>query len=135
MSSRFKKGESGNSKGRPKGSGLSGELRKAIANDASDIIKALIEQAKNGDTSAAKILLDRILPSLKPEAQAVNITELSTGSLIDKAEAVLNATANGELAPDIAAQLMAAVATLARVVEIDELEQRLNTLEQQLKTK
>jgi|SRR5690554_5357767 len=135
MSTKFKKGESGNPLGRPKGSGLTGELRKAIANDAQDIISNLIEQAKGGDTTAAKVLLDRILPPLKAEAQAVNIAEFNAGGLIEKAGAVLGATANGELAPDIAAQLISAVATLAKVIEVEELEQRLNTLEQQLKSK
>ncbi|WP_027848291.1 hypothetical protein [Marinospirillum minutulum] len=37
--------------------------------------------------------------------------------------------ANGELAPDTAAQFISSVGMLARVVEIDELQQRLEALE------
>jgi|SRR5690554_7659015 len=128
----FKKGQSGNPAGRPKGSGIAGRLREAINQDADEIVKALITEAKAGDVSAAKILLDRICPALKNEAQAVDLPELSAGSLTERATAALDAVAAGELAPDVAAQLIQSVGTLARVVEIDELEQRLTAIEKTL---
>jgi hypothetical protein len=129
----FKKGVSGNLAGRPKGSGLAGRLRKAIADDADEILQSVITQAKAGDLAAAKILLDRIVPPLKPEAQAVQIDALSgSGDLVGKADAVIHAVGSGELAPDIAAQLISAVATLAKVIEIDQLQQRLEQLEKHL---
>ena len=129
----FKKGVSGNPAGRPKGSGLAGRLRKVIADDADEILQSVITQAKGGDLAAAKILLDRIVPPLKPEAQAVQIAELSgSGDLVGKADAVIHAVGSGELAPDIAAQLISAVATLAKVIEIDQLQQRLEQLEKHL---
>lgn len=129
----FKKGVSGNPAGRPKGSGLAGRLRKVIADDADEILQSVIDQAKAGDLAAAKILLDRIVPPLKPEAQAVQIDALSgSGDLVGKADAVIHAVGSGELAPDIAAQLISAVATLAKVIEIDQLQQRLEQLEKHL---
>jgi len=128
---RFQPGQSGNPAGRPRGSGLAGKLRKAIQKDAEEVIQMLIEQAKGGDITAAKILLDRIVPTLRPEAQAVEVKQLGTGGLVERAEAVMAAAANGELAPDVAAQLVTSVATLARVVEVDEIERRLSALEQQ----
>jgi (p)ppGpp synthase/HD superfamily hydrolase len=134
--SRFQKGQSGNPAGRPKGSlGMAGKLRAAIQADAEQIIQSLIAQAKEGDTTAAKILLDRICPALKPEAQAVELEQLATGSLIEKAEAVLAAVGVGELAPDVAVQLVQSVATLAKVTEIDQLQQRLESLEKLLTKK
>ncbi|XLY87918.1 DUF5681 domain-containing protein [Ectopseudomonas mendocina] len=131
--SKFQKGQSGNPSGRPKGAlGMAGRLRAAIQGDAEQIIQSLITQAKGGDTAAAKLLLDRVCPALKPEAQAVDLEQLATGSLIEKAEAVLSAAGAGELAPDVAAQLVQSVATLAKVAEIDQLQQRLESLEKLL---
>ena len=39
--------------------------KQAIEKDIGDVIVALINNAKAGDTGAAKILLDRVAPSLK----------------------------------------------------------------------
>ncbi len=132
MTTRFKAGQSGNPAGRPKNSGLSAQLRQAIADEAGEILQSVIEQAKSGDIQAAKVLLDRVCPALKPEAQAIELEQLATGGLIEKAEAVIAAVGAGELAPDVAAQLIAAVATLAKVAEIDQLQQRLESLEKLL---
>ena len=131
MTTRFKPGQSGNPAGRPKNSGLSAQLRKAIADEAGEILQSVIEQAKSGDIQAAKLLLDRVLPPLKSEAQAVQL-DLASGDLVAKANTIIEATGTGELAPDIAAQLIAAVATLAKVAEIDQLQQRLESLEKLL---
>lgn len=129
MTTKFKPGKSGNPNGRPKGSGLAGTLRKAIADDAAEIIRTLIEQAKTGDVQAARVLLDRIVPSLKAQAQAVEVPGLAAGGLRERAQAVLDAAATGELAPDTATGLIAAVGALARVMEVDELEARITVLE------
>lgn len=128
---RFKPGQSGNPKGRPKGSGMAGKLRKAIEAEAGEIIEALIAQAKGGDVTAARILLDRVLPSLKAEAALVTIPGMEAGSLSERAQAALEAAAKGEVAPDTAAALVGAVGNLARIIETSELEQRITALEKQ----
>jgi hypothetical protein len=46
-----------------------------------------------------------------------------------KARAIIKHAADGQIEPDVAGQLVQAVAALARVVEIDELERRLTALE------
>ena len=125
----FRKGQSGNPAGRPKGSGLAGELRRAIADDARDIIAATIQRAKDGDVQAARLLLDRVLPALKSEAATVSLPRMAEGTLTARAEAALEAIAGGELAPDTGAGLVAAVGSLARIVETSELLARIETLE------
>lgn len=129
MKTQFRKGTSGNPAGRPKGSGVAGALREAIVNDAPAIVSSLIEQAKAGDTTAARVLLDRVCPALKPQAEAVPLPPLTAGSFTDKGAAILEAVADGAIAPDVAAQLVQAVAQLAKVAEIDDIERRLAALE------
>ncbi|MBW8075248.1 MAG: hypothetical protein GJU74_07685 [Metallibacterium scheffleri] len=53
----------------------------------------------------------------------------AAGSLTEYAEAIMRATAAGEVAPDIAASLLSALAQLGRLRALDELERRLVALE------
>ena len=132
----FIKGQSGNPQGRPKGSGLSAQLRAAIEQDAPSIIKAMIEQAKAGDMQAAKALLDRVLPALKPESQAIHLPELvAAPTLADKAKAAIDAAGAGDIAPSAASDLVSAIAGLAKIIETTELQKRLEALEQVLTPK
>ena len=132
----FIKGQSGNPQGRPKGSGLSAQLRAAIEQDAPSIIKAMIEQAKAGDMQAAKALLDRVLPALKPESQAIHLPELvAAPTLADKAKAAIDAAGAGDIAPSAASDMVSAIAGAARVVEITELQQRLEAIERTIQPK
>ena len=132
----FIKGQSGNPQGRPKGSGISAKLRQAIEGEAEAIIKAMIEQAKAGDMQAAKALLDRVLPALKPESQAIHLPELvAAGTMAEKARAAIDAAGAGAVSPSAASDLVAAIAGLARVVETTELQQRLEAIERQLQPK
>ena len=126
----WKPGQSGNPKGRPSGTGEVAKLRAAIAASVPAILGNLTTAALAGDVQAAKLLLERVLPVLKPaeQAQAVSIPE---GSLTDKGRAVLDAVAAGELAPGQGAALLRAIGTLARVAEVDELTERIKRLEQQ----
>lgn len=126
---KYKPGQSGNPNGRPKGSGVAGKLRKAIADQSPDIVEALIARAKDGDVYAARLLLDRICPPLKAQAQAVEVAGLSAGKLAERATAALDAAAKGEVSPDTAAALVTAVGTLARIAEVEDLEKRLQALE------
>lgn len=126
---RWKPGESGNPKGRAKGSGATGKLRAAIADDLPAIIAALTERARAGDPAAAKLLLDRVLPALKAEAAPVAVPGMAHGSLTERAEAALRAVADGEVAPDTGASLVGAVAAVARVVEVTDLQARIEKLE------
>ena len=70
------------------------------------------------------------LPALKPGELATAIT-LPDGTLTEQGRAVLAAVAGGQLAVSQGSQLLTAIGTLARVVEIDELTQRIEALENQ----
>lgn len=126
----WKPGESGNPKGRAPGTGEVARLRQSIAVHLPAIITQLVNKAKDGDPQAARLLLERVLPALKPVEQPVTLNLPDDGALTAKASAVLTAAAAGVLAPSQAAQLIAALGTLAKITEIDELERRIEKLEE-----
>lgn len=126
----WKPGQSGNPKGRSPGSGEVAKIRAAIAAEVPAILKTLVEQALAGDTQAARLLLERTVPALKPAEQAQAIA-LPDGSLTEQGRAILAAVAAAELAPGQGAALLSAIGSLARVAEIDELAQRIEALEKQ----
>lgn len=125
---RWKTGESGNPKGRPKGSGQVAQLRASIAAQVPALLAKLMTQALDGDTAAARLLLERAIAPLKSIEQPLALT-LPDGSLTDQGRAVLRSVASGELAPTQGAALLGAIGTLARVSEIDELAARVAVLE------
>ena len=126
----FKPGKIGNPKGRPKAvPSTVGGLREAIAKQVPEIISVLVQQALAGDVQAARILIERAVPAIKAQELSTPVV-LPAGSLTEQGVAVLQSVAAGDLAPSQGAQLLAAIGTLARVAEVDELERRVKALEQ-----
>ena len=69
------------------------------------------------------------MPPVKPTEQAIELELPEGGTLTAKASAVLHAAASGELAPGQAAQMIAALGTVAKIIETDDLAQRIKALE------
>jgi len=124
---KFKPGESGNPNGRPKDKTPATLLRKSIADDMPTIIKTLVGLAKGGDVQAAKVLLDRVCPTLKPQAMPISLPV--NGTLAEQGNEIIRATMSGQIPPDIGSQLINALANQAKIVEIDELTRRIEVLE------
>ena len=124
----WKPGQSGNPRGRPPGAGEVAKLRAAIAGKVPAILESLTAAALAGDVQAARLLLERTLPALKPAEQAQAL-HLPDGTLTTQGRAVLAAVSAGELAPGQGAALLGAIGTLARVAEVDELARRIEALE------
>ena len=132
---RFKKGQSGNPKGKPKGAKhkVTQAAMVLLDGEAEALTRKAIELALDGDVTALRLCLDRIAPSLKSTAPLINIDIEQPESLTDTAKAFVDAAANGEIPPDIAAQLVSAVASVARVEEMENVKLRLETLERAIK--
>jgi hypothetical protein len=134
MKKGWQPGQSGNPAGRPRNSGKIAKLREEIAQHLPTIIAGLIERAKDGDPAAARLLLERVCPAVKPVEQAVTVA-LTGDTLTERGNAVLAAIEAGTLAPSQGAALLTGIGTLARVTEIDELAQRVDALETQHEAK
>ena len=115
-----------NNRGRKRGS-----LNKAnalIRHAAPDVIESVIRRAKEGDISAASLVLARTIPVLKPVSQAVALDK-SINSLGDLVKALLSSAIEGS-DPDAVSQLMKSVHEATKVMEVVDLEARIKALEE-----
>jgi hypothetical protein len=123
------KGKSGNPNGRrAKGLATVEKLRAALVKDLPEVIKAVVDRAKTGDAQAARTILERVLPPLKPIEPPVILGAI-TGTLTEQSQTILDAMTAGLLAPGQAVQLIGAIAAQAKITEIDELGRRIAELE------
>ena len=126
---KWKQGESGNPNGRPPGVGEVTKLRNSIAEHLPEIITQLVTKAKEGDAQAARLLLERVLPPMKAIEPMVELTLPDGEGMTAQGLAIVQAVAAGKLAPGQGAALLSGLGALARIREIDELEQRITKLE------
>jgi Family of unknown function (DUF5681) len=132
---RFRKGESGNPDGRPPGSRNKATLliEKLLDDGAKDIATKAIELAKNGDSTALRLCLDRIAPARRDRHIAFKLPKMeSPEHAVKAAAAIVEAVASAELTPSEAAEMMKLVEGYTRILEAEDHEQRLRTLEGQL---
>jgi hypothetical protein len=131
--SKFEKGISGNPSGRPAGKTPGAKLRKAIEEKADDILQAVLNAAVQGDMMACKMLLDRITPTLKSQALAINLPSMD--SLSEQGGEIIKATMTGQIPPDIGSQLITALSNQGKLVEFQEMVERLARIEKQLESR
>lgn len=129
-STSWTKGQSGNPKGKPKGTGKATVLRSLLEPHAEDLVGKAKDLAMEGDTTALRLCLERLVPPIKIKDEPVQIEGLEgSQTLVEQGQAIINALATGQLTPSEAATLMQSVATQARIIEVEELDRRLSVLE------
>lgn len=126
---RWKPGQSGNPKGRKAGTGEVAKIRAAIAEKVPEIVDSLLTRALEGDTGAARLLLERTVAPLKAMEPAQPMS-IPNGSLADQGKAVLGLVAAGELPAGQGAVMLGTLGALAKLIEADQLEARIAALEQ-----
>jgi Family of unknown function (DUF5681) len=130
----FEKGRSGNPAGKPKGARHKTTLlaEKLMQDDAEAVVKVVVEAAKGGDITAARLVLDRIAPARRDNPVAFTLPEVTSAA--DAANAmgsILAAVAAGELSPSEGAEVAKLLDAFTRTLEATEFERRLQALEQQ----
>lgn len=80
-----------------------------------------------GDIQAARIILYRLMPSLRP-VEMPAVASLPAGATL-AGQAVITAAANGSLAAGKAAQIIMALGGFAKIIEATDLLKRIEVLE------
>jgi hypothetical protein len=97
-----------------------------------ELVRKAIELAKAGDVQMLKFLLDRILP--KERSVRVDLPAMDRCSdAVDALGAVIDAVGAGQIAPSEAAALASLVADYARIINVAELEERLESIEKDVR--
>lgn len=131
--SKFKSGESGNPKGRPPGLTTANKIRHEIQESLPSILETVVKAAQSGDMAACKLILDRVCPTIKPVALPISLP--TDGTLVDQGNAVIQATLTGQIPPDIGAQLITALSNQGKLIDLEELADRLKRIEKLLETR
>lgn len=116
----WKPGQSGNPSGKRKGTtDKRTKLMKRMLDEAGDVLDAVLEKAKAGDPASAGLVLGRVLPALRAQAQTVEFDFDPDAPITVQIQQVLAAVAAGEVPPDTGEQIIRAIGTLsnARVTE------------------
>jgi len=126
---KFRKGTSGNPKGRPKGLlDRRTVFREHLQQHATELVQKVVKLALAGDVGALRLCLERVCPALRPKDEPVKLGELK-GTLTEQGQAVLTAIGTGQLTPAEGASLLQGLAAQARLVETDDLARRVQALE------
>jgi hypothetical protein len=123
----FKKGQSGNPAGRKPSLNTMREFREKLSDDMPDILETVVKMAKDGDMAACKLLMDRLYPAIKPQAMPISVPIAET--LDATGNNILATILNGTVSPDIGAALITALANQAKIIEISDLQKRIEALE------
>ena len=130
---RFQRGRSGNPAGKPKGARhrTTVAIEALLEGQAAAIGQKCVEMALAGDTTALRLVLERIAPTRRGRPVRFALPALDTAADLPKAlGAVLAAVAEGSLTPDEAVSLAQIVEVRRKSIELVEIDARLAVLEQ-----
>ena len=93
----------------------------------------MIEAAKAGDLKAAELLLARIWPPRRGRSVRIELAPIESAAGVSAAmAAVVDAMAAGEITPDEAATIAGILEARRKVIETQELADRISQLERQM---
>ncbi len=134
--SKFKKGQSGNPKGKTKGTKnkvtLAAEI--LLEGELENICRCLIQEALAGNMQAIKMVLDRIMPARKDRPIEIKLPELQNSSDALRAiAAIAESVGCGYISPSEGEALSRIVDAYVKAMEAHDYESRLIMLEEKSK--
>ena len=131
----FKKGTSGNPAGRPAGSRNKATLlcEELLEGEAELITRKLIEKARNGDSNALRLCMERLLPARKERPINLDLRPIKTAQdLPIQFQDITIAIAEGRITPGEGESIANIVTSHAKAMESVEHDRRLSRLEEHL---
>lgn len=126
----FKPGQSGNPRGRPPGRPDRRLLAtEQMLDEMRNIVAVLVGKALEGDSNSAAIVLSKILPSVKAQAEKVCFTFSADAPISEQVAQVLDAIAAGAVAPDVGRLIIDSIKSLSNIRATEELSARIEALE------
>jgi hypothetical protein len=128
----FKKGESGNPKGKPKGARhKTTQLAYAMMEGGLEtILDQVVAKAKAGDMLACRMIIDKIIPAQKDRTVAIELPPITSVDEVGRAQSeILQAVVDGDITPNEGERIAAIVESRRRAIETVELEARIAELE------
>jgi Family of unknown function (DUF5681) len=129
---RFVPGVSGNPAGKPPGARARATrlAEKLMSGDAEAVVRAVIDAAKGGDMTAAKIILDRIAPPCRGRPVRLDLPPIvGAADLVKALAAVADTMARGILSAEEAQAAAAVLEHHRKAVETHDLERRIAAIE------
>ena len=124
-------GQSGNPKGRPVGSrNKKNVIAEEFEKDGSAVARVVMDAALEGDMQAANMVLQRLSPPLRARAEKVTFELTPDAPLHQQANQVLASVAEGAIDPETGKMLIDCIQSVAGIRAVDELEARLQALEE-----
>jgi hypothetical protein len=132
---RFSPGRSANPSGKPKGARHRATMmaEKLLDKDAAEIIKKLVEKAKNGEPWAVRFVAERIIPPARDRATPFSLPKIDGPADLPRAvQAVVDATSAGDLSIEDGERVIALLTGLRQAYEGASMAERLAEMEARL---
>jgi hypothetical protein len=103
-----------------------------LEGEAEALTRKCIDLAKEGDTTALRLCMERLAPAVKSRAVNLTLPAIETAADILKAQAAtIGAMAKGDITPDEAVTIANVLEAKRRAIETVQMEERIARLEQQ----
>jgi Family of unknown function (DUF5681) len=132
-SGKFRKGQSGNPKGKTKGTKNKTTLiaEALLKDEVENICRCLIQEALTGNIQAIKMVLDRVFPFRREYPITIKLPKIQNSSDVLQAIGLITtAVGNGEISPSEGEALSRIIDVHVKAIEAHDYEKRLEKLEE-----
>jgi hypothetical protein len=134
---RFKKGQSGNPNGKPKGARNRATMiaQHLLDGETEALVRKAVDLALEGDSTCLRMCLERILPPKKDVPVEIDIPEIGVVADLPKLFAALTAKLREGITLPEAKTVMDLAEVTRKSLEVVELEQRIGVLEEEARSR